>query len=209
MIVLFKHILSILIIMTICIISLTGCANMAIDNQTDKHTLITSAYTITEINEFQQKAELKKITFSNFAKEFDIQCVRKTHQGYYVVLLLEDGSNAYVFFDEGNTFVDLIVVGEFKSISDFAELAEKHATISEIRAFDPNTILMPISAVSTTVHIVKEGLCIVKYSRLINNRLIEVPIIDSIDLIANIDIPTNGLCIDFSIPYILELDKNG
>ena len=77
---------------------LIGCNNMKFNQTTNKNDLLTKKYSITQIEELQSTAKINNMTFSNFKRDFDVQCMRKTHQGYYVVLLLEDGGNAFAFF---------------------------------------------------------------------------------------------------------------
>lgn len=77
------------IIIVMCMVTLIGCNNMKFNQTTNKNDLLTEKYPIIQIEELKSKTEAGNITFSDFKRDFDVQCMRKTHQGYYVVLLLE------------------------------------------------------------------------------------------------------------------------
>ena len=93
-----KKMLNVVVVFTVLVLVLTGCNNMKFDQTTNKNNLLTEKYPISLIEELKNVADSGHMTFSKFKRDFNIQCVRKTHQGYYVVLLLEDDSNAFVFF---------------------------------------------------------------------------------------------------------------
>lgn len=181
---------------------------MKFDNSTNKNDLLTEKYSIAKIEELKKSAESEHITFSKFKKDFEIQCVRKTHQGYYVVLLLEDDKNAFVFFSEENELIRVMVTNGFKKKTEFNIKELIQMSKSEVLNFDPNTILVPVSAVDMTVHIVQEGICIIKYSRLLDGKIIEDPIVSSVEFIENRSISTSeDVFIRDEIPFIFELDK--
>lgn len=195
-------------IIVICIVTFIGCNNMKFNNSANKNDLLTEKYSIAQIEELKNSAESEHITFSKFKKDFDIQCVRKTHQGYYVVLLLEDNRNAFAFFNEGNKLISVMIVNEFKGKEEFHIQALEQMSKSEVLRFDPNTILMPVSAVDMTAHIVQEGICIVKYSRFLDGKIIEDPIVSSVEFIENKSIPTSeDIFVRDEIPFIFEFDK--
>ena len=93
-----SRILSGIIVIVMCMVTLIGCNNMKFNQTTNKNDLLTEKYPIMQIEELQGTVETGDMTFSNFKRDFNVQCMRKTHQGYYVVLLLEDGRNAFAFF---------------------------------------------------------------------------------------------------------------
>ena len=99
-----NRMLRVVAIIVICIVTFTGCNNMKFNNSTNKKFLLTEKYSIAQIEKTKNSAEFGRIVFSDFKKDFNIQCVRKTHQGYYVVLLLEDDKNAFAFFTPFSPF---------------------------------------------------------------------------------------------------------
>ncbi len=196
------------IITVMCILILIGCNDMNFNQTTNKNELLTEKYTITQIEELKSKAEDGNMTFSKFKRDFNVQCMRKTHQGYYVVLLLEDGGNAFAFFNEKNILNRVMVFDSFKSKTEFQNQVVEQMPESEVLNLDSNTLVTPISALDITVHIVKEGIFIVKYSRLRDGELIEDPVVTSIQFIENETIlTTEDPFIRDEIPFIFEFDK--
>lgn len=203
-----NKVLSGIAVIVILTITLTGCNNMKFNQTTNKNDLLTEKYPIVQIEELKSSAEAGNITFSKFKRDFDVQCVRKTHQGYYVVLLLEDDKNAFVFFNEKDTLTRVIVSNGFKSKIEFQNQVIEQTPKSEILSFDTNTIIAPVSAIEITIHIVQEGICVVKYSRFRDGKIIEDPIATSIEFIENGSIPTSeDPVIRDEIPFIFEIDK--
>lgn len=195
-------------IIIICVIILAGCNDMRFNQTTDKNDLITKKYSIAQIEELKNDEESENITFSKFKKNFDAQCVRKTHQGYYVVLLLEDGRNAFAFFNEKGLLIRVMISNGFMSEMEFRNRVTEQTTKSEVLNFDTNTIITPISAVEITVHIVREGIYIVKYSRFKTGKMVEDPIVLSIEFIRNENLSANeDLFIRNEVPFIFEIDK--
>ena len=203
-----NRVLSGIIIIVMCMVTLIGCNNMKFNQTTNKNDLLTEIYSITQIEELQRTAEAGDMTFLNFKRAFDVQCMRKTHQGYYVVLLVEDGGNAFVFFNEKNTLIRVMVLDSFKSKMEFQNQVVEHMPKSEVLKVDSNTIIAPVSALEITAHIVQEGVFIVKYSRFRDGEIIEDPIVTSIQFIENESISTNeDPFIRDEIPFIFEFDK--
>ncbi len=203
-----NRVLSGIIITAICMVTLVGCNNMKFDQITNKNDLLTEKYSIIQIEELQRAAEASDMTFSNFKKEFNVQCMRKTHQGYYVVLLLEGGGNAFAFFNKKDTLNRVMVFDCFKSKIEFQNQVAEEMPKSEVLNLDSNTIIAPVSALEITVHIVQEGIFVLKYSRFRDGEIIEDPIVTSIQFIENESISTNDdPFIRDEIPFIFELDK--
>lgn len=203
-----NRVLSGIIIIVMCIVILIGCNNMKFNQTTNKNELLTEKYQVAQIEELQSTAEAGDMTFSKFKRKFDVQCIRKTHQGYYVVLLLEDGENAFVFFNERNTLIRVMVLDSFRTKIEFQNQLVEQITKSEVLNLDPNTIIAPVSALEITAHIVQEGIFVVKYSRFREGEIIEDPIVTSIQFIDNESISTNeDPFIRYEIPFIFEFDK--
>ena len=189
-------------------VTLIGCNNMKFNQTTNKNDLLTEKYPIIQIEELKSKTEAGNITFSDFKRDFDVQCMRKTHQGYYVVLLLEDGGNAFAFFNEKNSLIRVMVFDNFKSKIEFQNHVVEQMPKSVVLNWDTNTLITPVSALEITAHIVQEGIFIVKYSRFRDREIIEDPIVTSIQFIDNESISTNeDLFIRDEIPFIFEFDK--
>ena len=174
---------------------------MKCDNVTDKQTLITELYSTTEINSIREAINAEGMSFEELVKKFRVQCLRETYQGYYVVLLSDDGSSNYVFIDDNMQVYKVMTFQHFLSNCDFDNLH----TLDEVIMLDTNHILLPTSAVAykTTLHIVQEGVLIIQYALDVSE---ENYIIHSSSLIDNEDIISNSELLR-NMPYILEIDK--
>lgn len=189
-------------------VTLIGCNNMKFNQTTNKNELFTKKYPIIQIEKLKNTSESGNMTFSKFQRYFDVQCMRKTHQGYYVVLLLEDGGNAFAFFNEKNSLNRVMVFDGFKSKIEFQNQVVEQMTQSEVINWDSNTLITPVSALEITAHIVQEGIFIVKYLRFRDGEIIEDPIVTSIQFYENENILTNeDPFIRDEIPFIFEFDK--
>jgi hydrogenase maturation factor len=194
--------------MVMCIVTLTGCSDVKFNQVTNKDELVTRKYSIAQIEALKSKMETGRITFSKFKRDFDVQCIRKTHQGYYVILLLDSGGSAFIFFDEKNALSHIMIVGEFKRKIEFQAKVVEQMTLSEVLEFDPNAVFAPVSSMTITVHIVQEGVYIIKYLRFSDGNLILDPTVDTIEFLENDVLSTNpDPFIRDSIPFIFELDK--
>ena len=190
-------------IAVILLIALTGCKFNQVKRASE---LITETYSAAQAKDLKNAAE--DVTFLMFKRNFNAQCVRKTYQGYYAVLFLNDGGNAFAFFDEKNMLKSVMISYGFKSETEFRNHVAEHMRKSEVLNYDTNSIALPVSAVDATAHIVQEGVFIVKYSRFENGKIIDDPIATSIVFVKNEEIATNeDLFIRNELPFIIEIDK--
>ena len=181
---------------------------MFYNNNTEKSKIVTKTYSKSRIDDLKERVELNNISYLKFRLQFRVQCLRKTYQGYYAVLSQSDGDYAYVFIDEKFKLYDLFVVDEFKTKDEFLSLLCNKTNINSIIEIDPNTVYFPISAMDMTAHIVKEGIVIIKYNRLVDGKISEPSSIDSIEFISNDDLSAEDHeFIAVSVPHILEIDK--
>lgn len=193
----------------ICLNLLVGCDNIKHNNTKSKNELISESYSISQITNLKEKISSSSLSFTRFKKEYSTQCTRKTHQGYYVILKQEDGQNAFVFINKDLELYDLLIIDDFKTKEEFENQVAKFSTKSEIIQYDTNTIFSSFSSVETTIHIIQEGVIIIKYSRLSENGLLSDPIIANIDFIDNQSLMEKSGIFWDTIPYILEFDKTG
>jgi len=198
-----KILKSIIIITGICVIVFLGEGSVTYDNLTPKNDLLTEKYSVEKIQEFKDRMYIERVTFFDFKKAFHIQCVRKTHQGYYSILLTEDGQTAFAFFDETKKLVDVVIVREFKTKDEFQLGVSLQMSQSQLLQFDSATVFLHISAVGFTAHIVQEGVYIVRCSRFIDKNLVLETHVESVRFIENSSLSTN----ESSIPFIYEFDK--
>ena len=211
-----KKALVLLVVMVILLVSvqiyimfLKGHKNIEFDQKTDMDTLITKEYSVDAIQMLNNAVPSKNMTFSDFKKDFDAQCVRKTHQGFYVVLRLKDSRHAYVCFNEDEILYRVLVASNFKSKAEFQSNVTNQMRMSEVREYDSNTLPSWVSVPGITIHIVKEGYFIVNYLRIENGKPSEDPIVSSLEFFENDSLLSDEF--DYAkveaIPYIYEFDK--
>lgn len=114
------------------------------DNLVKKEDAITRQYPREMVDELTHKIEEeeKKVGYGKLRRMFRLECVRKTEQGYYAVLQLTDGSNAFIFMDDRLTVSKVAVYDCFRTKEEFEKfLSEKQdATRADVLSFDPMSI---------------------------------------------------------------------
>ena len=180
------------------------------DNLVKKEDAITRQYPRETVDELTHKIEEeeKKVGYGKLRRMFRLECVRKTEQGYYAVLQLTDGSNAFIFMDDRLTVSKVAVYDCFRTKEEFEKfLSEKQdATRADVLSFDPNEYPMPFSVVSEEAHIVQEGVIIVRYRREDGHP------VDQIFFYSNSEIAVGKpreitYFIKYGVPYVLEIDR--
>lgn len=179
------------------------------DNLTRKEDLITRQYAPEKVERLAQKIEQQeKVRYSEVKRTFRLECVRKTYQGYYAVLQLTDGRNAFIFMDDQLTVSNVAIYDRFRTKEEFEQLiAEKQDTTwADVRSFDPNEYGMPFSVVDEDAHIVQEGVIIVRYRREDGHP------VDQIQFYSNSEIAAGKpreitYFIKDGVPYVLEIDR--
>lgn len=198
----------IIIFMIICCLPLfVGCDSMKYNNTTDKDILITKEYTISEIENLKRRIEFEIINYDEFQKLFKVQCLRKTCQGYYVVLKQEDQKNVFVFFNSENKLNDILIIDIFKKENEIKEKLTIGLTKNEVLSLDPNTVFLSVSAINMSAHMVEEGIFIVKYSSLEKGNFLQDSIVSSVEFIKNEDILLEDSDVNYIVPLILPIDK--
>ncbi len=137
--------------------------NLPFDNTTDKHDLITVTYPVSEIenlkNTFKDReSNNREYKFSEFKMNYEAECIRKSFGGYYVILLLDNDSEAYVFFNENLEMFNVMIFDRFLSVEDFETLYR----LTDILELDPNAERLAASTL-IYVHIVQEGVLQLRY----------------------------------------------
>ncbi|MBQ8637189.1 MAG: hypothetical protein IJ423_04285 [Clostridia bacterium] len=137
--------------------------NLHYDNATDKHNLVNTTYSISEIEslkkEFENRQSANKAyKFSELKRNFEVECVRKSFGGYYVILFLDNGSEAFIFFNEDLEMFNVMIFDRFLSVKDFESLYR----LTDILELDPNAERLDTS-VGTYVHVVQEGVLRIQY----------------------------------------------
>lgn len=202
----------IVIVLTILIIIVTQNGGNEVKYNNDKSIvdLVTQKYSDSDIEKIKTGIENNTINYSTFKSKYNIQCLRKTYQGYYAVLLQNNGMRVFVFMDENMDLFNIFVTDEIKSKSEYAFIEAGITTESQVIAFDENTFFLPVSAMNITVHIVQEGVLVIRYRRMDDETgiLLDNPIVDSISFYSSSEFPLkNDSVINSNVPYILEIDR--
>lgn len=179
------------------------------DNLVKKEDVITQQYPPEKVDKLTQKMEQKEMRYAELRRMFRLECVRKTDQGYYAVLQLTDGSNAFIFLDDRLIVSRVAVYDRFRSKEEFERmLSEKpDATWEDVLLFDPNEYSVPYSVVTEEAHIVQEGVIVVRYQRE------ERYPVDQIYFYSNSEVAAAELgehptyYIKMRVPYVLEIDR--
>jgi len=203
-----KNIFKSIILLYICLSLLIGCDNVEYNNTTNYNDIVTKMYTIQEMEDFEEQSRLGVVTFSDFKKCFDVECIRKTTQGYYCILRLNGEKNAYVFFNHDLKLTYIIIAKEFISKDEFDNVLINKTTKSQILSLDPNTISLPVSAISTTAHIVNDGMLVITYSPyVVEGAVVTDPTVKSIKFFSDKELLSYTNDIVSLAPVVLPIDK--
>ena len=203
-----------LFLLFICLACLNGC-KVKFDYMHKYDELITRTYSKETIQELKEAINYSIIDFNYFKKHFKAECVRKTFQDYYyVVLLQDDGSRVFVLFEDDLDRIDEVYVyDEFKSKDDFDFALPNKTVRTQILEEDSNERVWPVSGSYDlyTSHVVKEGIMAFKYKRyedgreLDNGGLLTEKVFVPNDEVENIW--NNGTVYDEHYLYIYDMDK--
>lgn len=180
------------------------------DNLVKKEDAITRQYPREMVDELTHKIEEeeKKVGYGKLRRMFRLECVRKTEQGYYAVLQLTDGSNAFIFMDDQLIVSNVAIYDRFRTKEEFEQLiAEKQDTTwADVLSFDPNEYGMPFSVADEAAHIVQEGAIMIIYQRKDGHP------VDQIQFYSNSEIAAGKpreitYFIKYGVPYVLEIDR--
>lgn len=200
-----------LIVLTfISIIIFMGSRDVKYDNEQSITSLITKEYSVSDIEKMKKDIEHNNLDYAKLKSHYNIQCLRKTYQGFYAVFLQNDGKRVFVFMNEKMKLHTILVIENIKEKEEYNFLNIGRTTESEVLEYDENTILLPVSSVTCTAHIVQEGLLVITYDRLDTNTgtLLDDPVVKSFVFYKNDDFPLNDNdMINLNVPYILEKDK--
>lgn len=180
------------------------------DNLVKKEDAITRQYPREMVDELTHKIEEeeKKVGYGKLRRMFRLECVRKTYQGYYAVLQLTDGRNAFIFMDDQLIVSNVAIYDRFRTKEEFEKfLSEKQdATRADVLLFDSNEYGMPFSVVDEAAHIVQEGAIMIIYQRKDGHP------VDQIQFYSNSEIAIGKpreitYFIKYGVPYVLEIDR--
>lgn len=179
-------------------------SDMQYNNVDDKDILITTTYSVSEIEKIQHNINYGGMSFKDLESEYNIQCLRKTSRGYYVILKEDAEKYCYVFMSSNLKVENVMdLVENFKTKEEFEAYVTEGMTQEEVEKFDVCTIDVPISSICSTVHYVEEGVFVLTYLR--NSKMYTV---DKIYFYSNEEcINGDDQSVLSLIPFILEIDR--
>lgn len=191
------------------LVLLIGCNNMQPDNTKRSSECVIEKYSCDQINNLKTAVYSGVVTFREFKKQYKTECVRKTHQGWYCVLLQEDGSHVFVFVNRSFEITDILVVDSFMAKEEFEGLITEGMSEREVIEIVPAAAVSPFSSVEMTAHIVREGVFVIEYLRISDGQLLEDPIVNSFEFVGNEDVSDHDdFFIRDEVPFILPIDKD-
>ena len=198
-----KKVLCMSVVGILCLAMLMGCGAMKFDQETHRGELITKKYSTAQIEALQRNVQSGGMSYVQFKRQFKAECVRQTHQGYYVVLLAEDGRNAFAFFNNKDVLINVIVANGFMDRAEFESRVTVQMNKAAVLQADPQAIPAPVSAVDISIHIVKKGVFLLKYTREADSSVVA-----TIEFVSNESLPTHeDPFVTGVVPYILAIDK--
>ncbi len=202
--------LAVVIITAITIMFFMGGIEVKYDNDKSIDSLITEKYSESDIDKMRDDIEQDNLNYARFKSHFNVQCLRKTYQGYYAVFLQNDGKRIFVFMNEKMELNNIFVFDNIKKKRDYDFLDIGKTTETDVLKYDKSTVLLPVSSITCTAHIIQEGILIIIYDRFDANTgtLLTDPVVKSVSFYENSDFPLSGNeMINLNVPYILGKDK--
>ncbi len=204
---------TILIIISIILLIVASVTLILLLNQDVKYNnvdsiaeLITVRYSESDIKELQKKIDSYGLSYSSVKSKYKIQCLRKTHQGYYAVLLIEDGKRFFIFMDDEYKIFETLIASSFKHKEEYEFIDAWNTTKSEVLDFDENTVFLPVSGIPFTAHITYEGIYLISYRiYTFSNEISDDPLVRTINFFTYEDFYSDELS-EYLVPYILEMD---
>lgn len=147
----------------LCLLSIVVFNFFLIDynNNRKSSDLITKKYSATDIQALENAIyHSNKIgNYYELKWNYNIQCLRKTPQGYYAILLQEDEKRVFVFMNDNLEIEELLIADQtFKSKNDFEKIVKNQSVpFFELDDFDINYFPSRSSIYYANAHIVKEG----------------------------------------------------
>lgn len=181
------------------------------NNEQNFQELITYRYSSQDFSDIQEDLKSgKDISLFEIVDSKKIECIRNIKDTRYTLLLSEKNEKLFIFFDANNVVTNAFYIeNDFLEQKDFINVQEGVTLKSDIEILDGSVVYYDVSAVMVTGHIVKEGIVIIEYDRLLNGKILNDPVVKSINFYSNDEI-LSIMDSDYFIsttPYILPIDK--
>lgn len=170
------------------------------DNDTPLSYTKNQQYTEQEMKKLEEDIFTGNITVRQFVRKYKPQCIRKTNQGYYAVLMQDNNLKCFIFWDNKNNIYNIYKTSGFVShdmLQNSVEIGKSN--INDITRNGTDFCYYPISKMLLTGHICSDGVLIIEYdSNSVSN---------SIKFFSNEELDTSDDYLLQLTPYILPLDK--
>lgn len=202
--------LAIIFILTLCFFIKNGGKKMEYNNVKHYNELVTYTYSTEELFKIQNEIRNQSnINLTEVVESRNIECIRNVENTRYVLLVSENGEKLFIFFDDKNIVKGFYFVEDFLKQNEFEDVQVGNTKLSEIIEMDNNYFISPFSALEATIHIVKEGVIIIRYNRMQGSTILQDPIVKNIEFYDNDEIlkqREKNILIKVA-PYILPIDK--
>ena len=199
------------IFLAVVLLCLTGagCRRIQFDNTVDARQQITKTYTSDRLEQLRAEVLEGRMSFEQLRREFDLPCVRKTHQGYYAILMQDDRQHyAFVFLADDLTPQYVYITDAFPTQAEVEQQLTPGMTEDEVEAFYPNTVPLPVSAQPCSAILVHEGVYLLQYDYFKNGEILSEPQLGKITFFpSDVHETTDDVFVQTVIPYILDIDK--
>lgn len=104
------------------------------------------------------------LTQDEFLQAFPDAAVRETLQGSYALVLADDSTQGFAFFNEKDALWNFIRVDRFKTKAEFEQYVTVGMPERDVRAYTSAVSPSPYSVFPEDAFLVQEGVFIVRYS---------------------------------------------
>ena len=144
---------------------LCGCGNDPYDNTTNKSELITEVYPESICEQIQYQSGVGGLHINDLRKIVDIECLRKTETGSYVILKLDNQKFAYIRIDENGMCGGLHQFQDFFYMrAELEEILKNVTSLREAQALLFNVVYGSTSGPIIAVYPVQEGYVVAVFS---------------------------------------------
>ncbi len=193
-----------LLILAICINTYLSSQTFKYDNNQPISKVFDKRYSKEEISKLENVVSFSNIyvdyPFEKFNLRYKPEVIRKTSVGYYAVLLHEDDSLCFVFWNFENKIYSIYRTKGFVPSDEFKStilLGETTFSEMEERVFD--FFVYPSSKKITTAHLCTDGIIVVEYD--------DYLVAKSYEFYSNEELTVNNNDLINVVPYILPTDK--
>lgn len=195
----------------IVLISENGESQIIKEKYQDFQELITYKFSSEEFSDIQENLKSgKDISLFELVDSEKLECIRNIDGIQYALLLSDKNEKLFIFFDDNHVVTDTVYIeNDFLEQKDFTSVQEGVTLKSDIETLDGSPIYYAVSAKMVTGYIVKEGIIIIEYDRFLNGRVLDDPVVKSVNFYGNDEI-LSIMESDFFVsntPYILPIDK--